>query len=169
VKPGYEPAPARVFPEARSARRNGGSRASARERVARAGQAGFTALVRGRTDPQLHRLFDRGPGLTVIFKGMERAFVPAKADGFEGEILYELRARDGARAWTLRVGDGRAAVRRGGATDPVLTFRTSVPNFVRMIAGDEFVPKLMLEGELVVEGDWALAGRMSEMFGGDST
>jgi alkanesulfonate monooxygenase SsuD/methylene tetrahydromethanopterin reductase-like flavin-dependent oxidoreductase (luciferase family) len=169
VKPGSEPSPARGFPEARSAKRNGASRASARELVARAGGMGLAALVRGRTDPQLHRLFDRGPGLPVIFKGMERAFVPAKADGFEGEILYDLRGRNGPRAWTVTVGGGRAAVRRGVATDPALTLRTSVPNFVRMIAGEEFVPKLLLDGSLVIEGDFALAGRMPEMFGGDST
>jgi alkanesulfonate monooxygenase SsuD/methylene tetrahydromethanopterin reductase-like flavin-dependent oxidoreductase (luciferase family) len=169
VKPDSEPSPARGIPEAQPPARNGASRASARELMARAGEAGLTALVKGRTDTQLHRLFDRGPGLPVIFKGMERAFVPAKADGFEGEILYELRGRDGARAWTVRVGGGRAAVRRGAGDDPALTFRTSVPNFVRMIAGQEFAPKLLLEGSLVVEGDYALAGRVAEMFGGDST
>jgi alkanesulfonate monooxygenase SsuD/methylene tetrahydromethanopterin reductase-like flavin-dependent oxidoreductase (luciferase family) len=169
VKAGSEPSPARGIPEASSAARNGASRAGARELAARAGQAGLTALVRGRTDRQLHRLFDRGPGLTVIFKGMERAFVPAKADGFEGEILYDLRGRDAPRAWTVRIADGRAAVRHGDANDPALTFRTSVPNFVRMIAGEEFAPKLMLEGSLVIEGDYSLAGRMPEMFGGDSS
>jgi alkanesulfonate monooxygenase SsuD/methylene tetrahydromethanopterin reductase-like flavin-dependent oxidoreductase (luciferase family) len=168
VKPGSEPTPARPVPPARPAGSNGASRSSARELMARAGELGFAALVRGRSDGALHRLFDRGPGLTVIFKGMERSFVPENSGGFEGEILYDLRGRDGSHAWSVRVGDGRAAIRRGGATNPALTLRTSVPHFVRMIAGEEFAPTLMLDGSLEIEGDWALLGRMREMFGGDS-
>ncbi len=166
VKPTFEPTPARTVPPARSAERNGVSRAGARELIARAGERGFGALVRGRSDDALHWMFDRGPGLAVIFKAMERSFVPEKSGGFEGEILYELRGRDGAHPWCVRVGQGGAAVRRGDADDPALTMRTSVPHFVRMIAGEELAPTLMLDGSLVIDGDWALLGRMSEMFGG---
>jgi hypothetical protein len=101
----------------------------------------------------------------VIFKGMERAFVPERARGFEGEINYELRARDGARSWTVRIGEDRAAVRRGSAPEPAVTLRASVPDFVRLAAGEAFAPKLLLEGGLVIEGDFALAGRLPEMFG----
>jgi len=168
VKPDGEPAPAKPAGAGPASRANGvGAREAARELVARAGEAGLAALVRGRTDSQLHRLFDRGPGLAVIFKGMERAFAPEKSGGFEGEILYELRGRDGSRPWTVRISDGRAAVRRGPAADPALILRTSVPDFVRMVAREAFPPKLLLEGSLTMEGDYALAGRLPEMFGGE--
>jgi alkanesulfonate monooxygenase SsuD/methylene tetrahydromethanopterin reductase-like flavin-dependent oxidoreductase (luciferase family) len=169
VKPGSEPDPVAPVVAARTARHNGASRPSPSELIARAGSIGLEALVRGRSDVALHRLFDRGPGLSVIFKGMERAFVPEKSDGFEGEILYDLQGRDGSHNWSVRVADGRAAVRRGGARDPTLTLRTSVPQFVRMVAGEELAPTLLLDGSLVIEGDWALLGRMSQMFGGDPT
>jgi hypothetical protein len=43
--------------------------------------------------------------------------------------------------------------------------RVSVPDFVRIAAREAFPPKLLLEGALVVEGDFALAGRLGEMFG----
>ncbi len=165
VKPDGEPTPAEA--DAHGARRDGASerRLSAGELAARAGETAFARLVRGRSDEQLHRLFDRGPGLAVIFKGMERAFVPERARGFEGEIRYELRGRDGERSWTVRIGDGRAAVRRGAGADPAVTLRTSVPDFVRLAAHEAFAPKLLLEGALVIEGDFALAGRLAEMFG----
>jgi alkanesulfonate monooxygenase SsuD/methylene tetrahydromethanopterin reductase-like flavin-dependent oxidoreductase (luciferase family) len=167
VKPDREPAPAAGEGAARWARRDGAPerRPSARELVARVTETAFTRLVRGRSDEQLHRLFDRGPGLAVIFKGMERAFVPERARGFEGEITYELRGRDGARTWTVQIGEGRAAVRRGSAPEPAVTLRASVPDFVRLAAGEAFAPKLLLEGGLVIEGDFALAGRLPEMFG----
>jgi hypothetical protein len=167
VKPDGEPAPARIT-GARSAAPDGaGGRAAVRELVARAGEAGLAAVVRGRSDGQLHRLFDRGPGLPAIFKGMERAFIPEKSGGFEGEILYDLSGRDGHRSWTVRISEGRATVRRGPANDPALTLRTSVPDFVRLVAGEAFPPKLLLEGSLTMEGDFALAGRLPEMFGGE--
>jgi hypothetical protein len=101
----------------------------------------------------------------VIFKGMERAFVPECARGFQGEIEYELLGRDGNRSWTLRIGDGRAVAHPGGATEPALTLRASVPDFVRLAAREAYAPKLLLEGGLEIEGDFALAGRLPEMFG----
>ncbi len=96
---------------------------------------------------------------------MESAFVPERAHGFEGEIAYELRGRDGARTWTVQIGDGRATVRRGAAAEPAVTLRASVPDFVRLAAREAFAPKLLLEGALVIEGDFAVAGRLPEMFG----
>jgi alkanesulfonate monooxygenase SsuD/methylene tetrahydromethanopterin reductase-like flavin-dependent oxidoreductase (luciferase family) len=164
VKPDGEPNPARAVAGASG---NGGrpDRPGPRELAARLGESGLAALVRDRSDSQLHRLFDRGPGLPVIFKGMERAFVPGQAKGFEGEILYELRGRDGSRSWTIRIGDGRASARRGEARDPAVTIRASVPDFVRVAAREAFPPKLLLDGTLVIEGDFAVASRLGEMFG----
>jgi hypothetical protein len=166
VSPDREPAPARANGAVAAAGRDGiPARLAARELAARAGETAFARLVRGRSDEQLHRFFDRGPGLTVIFKGMERAFVPERARGFEGEVTYVLRGRDGPRNWTMAIGEGRAAARRGGAAEPAVTFRASVPDFVRLAAREAFAPKLLLEGALVIEGDFALAGRLPEMFG----
>jgi predicted lipid carrier protein YhbT len=65
----------------------------------------------------------------------------------------------------MAIGEGRAAARRGGAAEPAVTFRASVPDFVRLAAREAFAPKLLLEGALVIEGDFALAGRLPEMFG----
>jgi alkanesulfonate monooxygenase SsuD/methylene tetrahydromethanopterin reductase-like flavin-dependent oxidoreductase (luciferase family) len=165
VSPDREPRPA--YADLHGARRDGASerRLSPRELAARTGETVFARLVRGRSDEQLHRLFDRGPGLAVIFKGMERAFVVERARGFEGEIRYELRGHDGEQIWTVRIGDGRAAVRRGAGGEPAVTLRTSVPDFVRLAAREAFAPKLLLEGALLIEGDFALAGRLGEMFG----
>jgi alkanesulfonate monooxygenase SsuD/methylene tetrahydromethanopterin reductase-like flavin-dependent oxidoreductase (luciferase family) len=165
VKPDREPAPAQAATQRASRDGASAQRLSARELAERAGETAFATLVRGRSDELLHRLFDRGPGLAVIFKGMERAFVPEQARGFEGDIRYELRGRDGPRTWTLRIGDGQAAAHRGAGAEPAVTLRASVPDFVRMAAGEEFAPKLLLEGALVIEGDFVLAGRLAEMFG----
>ena len=112
-------------------------------------------------------MFDRGPVLPLVFGRMEKAFVPEKAHGFEGEILYELR--NPRRASELDGADRRSAVRWSGAAAHPLrrsTFRTSVPDFVRLLAGESFAPKQLIDGSLEVEGHYTLASRMTEMFGG---
>ena len=69
----------------------------------------------------------------MIFKGMERAFVPEKANGFSGEFQYELTGRNGDRDWVVRIEDGeRVTAEPGRAQDPGVTFRTSVPTFARI-------------------------------------
>ena len=151
VRPDGEPAPAKAP----------GSGASGR------GRAALGTFVGRLSDAQLHLLFDRGPVLPMVFRNMEKRFVPAKARGFEGEVLYELRTRGGLRSWTVRIAGGRATVRPGGATDPALTFRTSVPDFIRLLAGEAYAPKQLIDGSLEVDGHYTLASRMTEMFGGN--
>jgi alkanesulfonate monooxygenase SsuD/methylene tetrahydromethanopterin reductase-like flavin-dependent oxidoreductase (luciferase family)/putative sterol carrier protein len=137
------------------------------ERARALASSAFGALVKGRSDEQLDRLMASGPGLTVIFKGMEKAFVPEKARGFSGDILYELRGSKGTRAWTLAIDGGTAAAEERGADDPAVTLRAGVPVFVRIAAGELDAARAMLEGKLEIEGDFAVAGRLGEMFGAD--
>jgi hypothetical protein len=66
----------------------------------------------------------------------------------------------------VSIRDRRAEARRGVAADPRVTMRASVPDFVRLVSREAFAPKLLLEGRVEVEGDFALAGRLDEMFGG---
>jgi putative sterol carrier protein len=93
--------------------------------------------------------------------------VPEKARGFSGEILYELLGSRGARSWTLSVDSERARAEERAARDPAVTLRADVPVFVRIAAGELDPAKAMLEGKLEIEGDFALAGRLGEMFGAD--
>jgi alkanesulfonate monooxygenase SsuD/methylene tetrahydromethanopterin reductase-like flavin-dependent oxidoreductase (luciferase family) len=167
VRPDGEAAPARWrAPSTDGAADGARGGLPGRELLERVGEAALARLVRGRSDAQLHRLFDRGPGLPAIFRGMEAALVPERADGVAAEIQYELRGRDGTRRWVVSIRDRRADTRRGAAADPAVTMRASVPDFVRLVSREAFAPKLLLEGRVEVEGDFMLAGRLDEMFGG---
>jgi hypothetical protein len=106
--------------------------------------------------------------MKMIFKGMERAFVPEKAANFAGEVQYELSGRNGGRSWVLRIADGHAVAEQGKASDPVVTFRTSIPVFARLAAQELHPAKAMMDGVLRVDGDFEAAGRLGEMFGQDS-
>jgi alkanesulfonate monooxygenase SsuD/methylene tetrahydromethanopterin reductase-like flavin-dependent oxidoreductase (luciferase family)/putative sterol carrier protein len=155
-------------PAAANGRVNGEPR-TAKRLLRKAGETAFAAFVRGRSDDQLERIVGSKAGLRVFFKGMERAFVPDKANGFSGEVQYELTSANGAREWILRIEDGaRAVAEPGRARSPVVTFRTSVPTFARIAAQEVHPAKAMMEGMLEVHGDFEAAGRLAEMFGQDS-
>jgi alkanesulfonate monooxygenase SsuD/methylene tetrahydromethanopterin reductase-like flavin-dependent oxidoreductase (luciferase family)/putative sterol carrier protein len=135
------------------------------DRARAAVESAFTSFVHGRSDQQLDRFVGTGPGLRLIFKGMENAFVPQAARGFKGEIFYDLRASRGPQPWTVSIDGERAVAEPRAASSPALTLRAEVPVFVRIVAGDLDPMRAMMDERLVVEGDFALAGRLDEIFG----
>ncbi len=139
-------------------------RARVRERLAR--------LVRGRSEREIERRFGAGWVQRLIFAAMARSFNPAKAFGFEGDIVYELARQLGGAAvvdrWTLHVGDGRAVAQAGDAAAPALRMRLEVVDFARMMVGEIAPSEPIMQGRMHIEGDLSLALRAGEMFGGQS-
>jgi alkanesulfonate monooxygenase SsuD/methylene tetrahydromethanopterin reductase-like flavin-dependent oxidoreductase (luciferase family)/putative sterol carrier protein len=132
-----------------------------------ASQAFFLWLVRDRSDRQLERL---APLLTrMIFKGMERAFRPDRARGFVGEIEYDLRSNGASRKWTVRIAGDKAIAKPGPARQPRAVLRMGVPTFARVSAGLTNPVAAVMERKLEIEGDFGVANRLTEMFGGQST
>ena len=65
----------------------------------------------------------------------------------------------------MAIDGDRATARPGPASAPALTLKLAVADFVR-IAGRDLDPgKALLVGRLELEGDFALAARLGEMFG----
>ena len=176
ITPRGEPAAAQVIAAARRAKVNGavgngetrGVRANISRRLQEAGESAFAAFVRKRSDAQLERTVGSGPGLRLMFKGMERSFIPEKANGFKGEVQYELTGRNGGRDWVLRIDGEQVRAEPGRAANPVVTLRMSVPVFARLASQELHPAKAMMDGELAVEGDYEAAARLGEMFGADS-
>jgi alkanesulfonate monooxygenase SsuD/methylene tetrahydromethanopterin reductase-like flavin-dependent oxidoreductase (luciferase family) len=164
LEPLREPRPANVIAAARA---EGNGRPSLGGLVQQAGEAAFAAFVRGRSDAQLERTIGTNAGLGVIFKGMERSYLPEKGGGFEGEILYELTGSNGPRHWTVRIDGEHAVAERRRSDEPAVTMRMPLPLFIRLAAREANPARAMLEGRLMVEGNFDLAGRLNEMFGGE--
>jgi putative sterol carrier protein len=61
----------------------------------------------------------------------------------------------------------RARAEPREAPDPAVTLRVPLPVFVRIGAGELNPARAMIDGELRIEGDFTVAGRLNEMFGGD--
>jgi putative sterol carrier protein len=63
------------------------------------------------------------------------------------------------------VGSDGATVRPGPPSAPALTLRMTVSDFVRMAGRDLDPGKALLTGRMDLQGDFALATRLGEMFG----
>jgi 3-(3-hydroxy-phenyl)propionate hydroxylase len=91
-------------------------------------------------DRALERALGHVPALTAIFAEMAKAYVPRVANGFVGEIQYDLRRSSGrVTSWTVKVlgpPTQRAFARRGAASAPALVVRIALADFLRMAAGE---------------------------------
>ena len=146
-----------------------------RDGVRRRAQRALARFVDGASDTEIERRFGSQAAQRALLVGMARSFEPSMAFGFEGEIEYELSRRsdgDGAAParsdrWTIRIAGDKARVVPGPGTEPTVTGRMGLVDFVRIAAGGSPMPAF-LEGRVELEGDLAVARRMTEMFGGPS-
>jgi putative sterol carrier protein len=168
ISPQSEPRPATAMAAAARRRGSTNGRSGLSGLAQQTAEAALGAFVRGRSDAQLERTVGSGTGLRLLFKGMEQAYVPEKSGGFQGEILYELTTGNGTRRWTVAIDERGAVAEQRDARDPAVTMRTPLPVFIRIAAGELNPAIAMLEGRLEVEGDFVVAGRLHEMFGGES-
>jgi putative sterol carrier protein len=118
------------------------------------------------SDRFLERTLGRPWGLQVIFKVMARQFVPAAAEGFVGEIAYELRGQDAVvRTRSLRITPTAALPLARPASEPALTISLGLADFLRLSTG-EVDPVTLLMGErMQLQGDFMLAAKLAPMFG----
>ena len=105
--------------------------------------------------------------IRVIFAGMSRQFVPSAAEGFEGSICYELRRHNGAviEGWALRITASAAKASFGFPTDPAVTLKLTVGDFVRFSLGAVSPVTLLTEERLKLDGDLTVAAKLAPMFG----
>ncbi|MFL5819146.1 MAG: LLM class flavin-dependent oxidoreductase [Solirubrobacteraceae bacterium] len=136
-------------------------------RLAERGEAAVGAFVRRSDDRRLERTIGSQAGLRVVFAGMARRFAPERARGFEGDIQYELTPRNGGppRQWVVSISDGRARAQPGRSTDPTVTIRMALGDFVRLVGGELEPGRALMAGQLEVDGDFSVAARIGEMFG----
>ena len=126
-------------------------------------------LVAGARDEQVEKRFSSPLAQRALFTGMARSFRADKADGFEGRLVYELgRPATGQppAKWTIHVHDGRASAHQGGDGGAKLTIRFTMSDFVRIAAGKLDPAEPLLGNRASFEGDFALAAKLPEMFGG---
>jgi alkanesulfonate monooxygenase SsuD/methylene tetrahydromethanopterin reductase-like flavin-dependent oxidoreductase (luciferase family) len=131
--------------------------------------AGTKHLVSRASDARLEQLFGSTRAQRVIFARMAARFDPAKSAGFAGSIRYNLGLSDGTKAsWTIKVQGGKAAALSAADGQAAVTIGLPLTDFVRAtFSGESFLP-LIAAGTMTIDGDLAVASRLTEMFGGRS-
>lgn len=127
----------------------------------------FGALVRRCGDRTLERTLGSERALASLFARTAARFDPERADGFTGDLRFDLRRASGiVSTWTITVARGQAASRAGGAAGAALIADLSVADALRILARELDVGNAILEGRLDLSGDFGVAMRLGEMFGG---
>jgi class 3 adenylate cyclase len=131
-------------------------------------------FVREKTDAELEKRFGSARVQRMLFSGMARGFRPDLANGFEGQIGFELACYGGASglpeidAWTVEVLGDDAVARPGFADSPAMTVRASLADFCRLISEELDPVAAVYDRRVRIEGDFVLALRLGELFGGAS-
>ncbi len=123
----------------------------------------FARIVRGRDDTQLERIMSYPAAQWMVFKGMAKA-IHGRANGLQGAVEYRLQGKRREARWHLRIHHSQAEARRGPADAPMLVFRTTLPVFARMAAGEINPAHAILERKLEVQGDVKTLAKFSAMF-----
>jgi hypothetical protein len=106
----------------------------------------------------------------ALFAAMARAFQPAMAFGFNGDIAFELaRHEEDIEApstwWTIAVGETKASARPGRSDHPTMTIHSDVPSFVRLALGELDLTSALVSGRLWADGDFVSLFRLGALFG----
>ena len=101
--------------------------------------------------------------IRVIFAVMSRQLVPSAAEGFQGSVCYELRRHSGAiiEGWGLRIAASAAKSSFGFPTDPAVTLKLTVGDFVRFNLGAVSPVTLLTEERLKLDGDLTVAAKLA--------
>lgn len=143
-----------------------GVRARLRSGAARRGADALDAVLDGGAPGIVRRTVLSEPVMLVVFRGMARALHGAAREGeLRGDLQFDLvGARGARRAWTVSAGPLRAVARRGPSDAPTLVLRTTPDDLLRLVSGRLDAGDALLDGRLDLEGDLALAVRMSDLF-----
>lgn len=132
-------------------------------------RSAFQSYVRKSDDRRLERTFGRRGMLRVVFGRVARAYDPTKAPEAEGDLAFVLRdsevEAEDQRVWTVHLAPTGARVSAGAPADPLVTIRATLPDLVRMAAGELSPGRALLSGRLDLDGSLLVVMRLAPAFG----
>lgn len=123
--------------------------------------------VKGQDDEALTALAENLGGveafLELVFSGMTQAIDKDKAQ--DAVIGWEVVHGEQVHPYVLSIKGGEASAERGEPTDARVTLRMSLPNFMRLAAGELDGMQAFMSGGLQLKGDMMFAAQIQQMFG----
>lgn len=127
--------------------------------------------VRDRGDAEIERRWGSARVQRAIFNAMARAVTSESAGDLKGDIVVEL-SRDAAAGtfaepdtWTVHIDGDDTSARQGPSTDPLLTLRLGIADFVRLLGGELGSWDALVSRRMRMDGDMTVAMRLEDLFG----
>lgn len=122
--------------------------------------------VKGQDDDALEQFAENLGGvegfLDLTFQGMTQALDSANAQ--DAVIGWEIVHGDDVHTYKVAISGGEATAERGDPTDARVTLRLSLPNYMRLIAGELDGMQAFMSGGLQLKGDMMFAAQIQQMF-----
>lgn len=129
-------------------------------------RAMLTEAVAGQDDAALVQLAENFGGveafLDLVFEGMAGALDPAKAQ--DATIGWEIVHGDDVHTYVVTISGGQASAERTDPTGTRTTLRLSLPDSMRLVAGELDGMQAFMAGKLQVKGDMMFAAQIQQMF-----
>ncbi len=124
-------------------------------------------MIDGRSDAEiLSRFSELGvdSALDRVFDGMVEAFLPDRAGKDSAVIQWDLMTPDGPRVYQLVVANGKCTWNRDALSQPRVSLKIAVPDFLRLITGKLGGLQAFFQGKLKVGGDVLFAQQQEKWF-----
>lgn len=98
-----------------------------------------------------------------IFPEMVTRLIPAKADGVNVAIQFDLSGDNGGMYW-LKIQDGQAESGEGSIDNPAMTLKAAADDWYAVSTGQMNAMQAFMSGKIKIQGDMSIAMKMQTMF-----
>jgi len=98
-----------------------------------------------------------------MFGTLEKRFQPAKAEGLEVSIGYDIGGEDGGK-WTAVIGGGKCTLKQGLEEKLTVKLQAQASDWVALMLGKIDALSLLSAGKAAIAGDVKLALKLGEIF-----
>jgi putative sterol carrier protein len=126
----------------------------------------FRAMIKDKSDEEILTTVkgNEEAVLDGIFDAMKGAFDPSAAAGQSAVMQYDLDAPHGLVSYQLKVDNGTCEVDKAASGEPRVTMGLSLPDFLRMLAGELDPMMAFTSGKLKITGDIMFSQNLGTWF-----
>jgi putative sterol carrier protein len=124
-------------------------------------------LLEGRSDDDINAFAAQAgveTALEQVFQGMQEYFRGDRAQGVGAVVQWDVESLQGAHTYQVKVANGALSWARGAAEPARVTFRMSLPDFLRLVAGTLDGMQAFMSGKLKLAGDMMFAPAVQTWF-----